>query len=236
MGGEEKRKNSDFQIMSNFQNMYLPDSHSPFISFTKSSIQLYFKTQFLKKFKSKQFQQEKNEKFKKKVFFLKSLFARGKKVNFSSNLNLQTSQNQVLEIFSKENGRKNFFFHFSKVKKKKNSFSFYAIQFLPLVLSLSFSSLKKTNSAFFSKNTIHSSFPIFSMNSFQNRIQFQLCEKRATFFDERFSFGNFSDFVETSSFWLNKDSMNFFFFSFSKNKKIKKSFSQFKKQKSSFNF
>src|SRR6185312_1716929 len=62
----------------------------------------------------------------------------------------------------------------------------------------------------------NSFFPTFSMNAFQNTLEFQICEKRGSFFDERFTFGNLSDFVESSSFWLNKDGMNFLFSSSTK--------------------
>jgi hypothetical protein len=72
-----------------------------------------------------------------------------------------------------EKEAKNFFFNFQKNKEKISNFSFYPIQFLPLVLSFS----KKSFLPFLSL----SSSPLFSINAFKNTIEFCSCEKKRSF-------------------------------------------------------
>jgi hypothetical protein len=234
----------------------------------------------------------------------------------------KADENESSQSISEKNEKRNFF-HFGKTKANKNNFSFYPVQFLPLVISLALNESKTIESSLergtnFTHQDVHPSGrlpgqspvrragtkssrqdfvqssakqmsawtkswrvrmgaqadhsrehppfpaggdkkkcssakkkgtklnadPAFSMNVLNNTVEFQLCEKRAPFFDERFSFGNLSDFVETSSFWLNKDSMNFLFSPFQESTKAKKiSFSasglkntQSLKQKKKINF
>jgi hypothetical protein len=206
-------------------------------------------------------------------------------------------ENEFSKFILEKNEKKNFFY-FGIKKANKNNFSFYPVQFLPLVISLALNESKIIESSLKSGTNssrqdapppgcpdsllrrglacVHPSAmrksgldkvlaldyvdagpklnadPAFSMNVFNNTVEFQLCEKRAPFFDERFSYRaadrvadeNISDFVETSSFWLNKDSMNFLFSSFRESTKAKKmSFSEQKfkitqsvKQKKKKNF
>jgi len=246
----EKNANIDFEILSNFDNMYFSESVPPFISFSQQIEQVNFKKQYTGLFKSHQVQAQKKENFQNIPQFEKYL----KNQNISlSNFKESHSQGEVFEFNSGVNGKKNFFFHFAKRKEKKYNFSFYPVQFAPIVLSFPLESFKKAKivhintttemteksaissvynlatpsgicpgGEFQSNQTLsgekaksslgigtNSFFPNFSMNAFQNTLEFQICEKRGAFFDERFSFRNCSDFVETSSFWLNKDSMNF---------------------------
>lgn len=218
----EKNQNTNFQILSNFEEISSSLSISPFFSFSQQNGKLHFKKKFCKNFKLKV---EKKEN----QFDFTSIFP-NKKQQIDFPIFAEEHKKKIglfwpktTDSFSSEkNGEdKKFFFHFQKNKEKKN-FSYYPVQFQPLFLSVktndfsthtSFFS-KKRDSAFFeykrkSKKFENSFFPTFSMNALQNTIEFHLCEKRGTFFDERFSFGNLFDFVETSSFWFNKDSMNF---------------------------
>jgi hypothetical protein len=253
----EKNANTDFEIFSNFENMYFSDSVSPFISFSQQIEQVNFQKQYSAHFKSHQIFAEKKENFINISQFQKYL---SKQNIFLSNFKEKDSQSEIFEFTSEKNEKKTFFFHFTK-KENKYNFSFYPVQFAPLVLSFpaaGVESFKKMRTASingtiqmtekggFSAQTgsevqnnqifsiekaksplgigINSFFPTFSMNAFQNTLEFQICEKRGAFFDERFSFGNFSDFVESSSFWLNKDSMNFLFSSSTKRIKSKNAF------------
>ena len=249
----EKNPNIDFEIFSNFDNMYFSESVPPFISFSQHIEQLNIKKQYIGLFKSHQVQAEKKENFQNIPQFEKYL--KNQNISFS-NFKESHFQGEVFEFNSGVNGKKNFFFHFAKRKEKNYNFSFYPIQFAPLVLSFPLESFKKAKivninsteipekSATFSgifpggevqtnqtlsaqkgKSSLgigtKSFFPNFSMNAFQNTFEFQICEKRGAFFDERFSFQNCSDFVESSSFWLNKDSMNFLSSSSTKTMKSK---------------
>jgi hypothetical protein len=228
----EKNQNTNFQISSNFEEISSSLSISPFFSFSQQNVKLHLKKKFCKNFKLKV---DKNEN----QFDFTSFFPNQKQANdFPVSAEEQKKKMglfwpKTTDSFSsgKNGENEKFFFHFQKNKEKKN-FSYYPVQFLPLVLSLqtndfcTHSSLfsKKRDSTFFEytrkrKKFENSFFPTFSMNAFQNTIEFHLCEKRGIFFDERFSFGNFFDFVETSSFWLNKDSMNFLISSLHKPKK-----------------
>jgi hypothetical protein len=263
----EKNANPDFEIFSNFENVYFPESISPFISFSQQIEQVNFIKQYSGYFKSHQVEVEKKENFKNISKFQHYL---SKQNIFFSNFKEKDSTSEIFEFTSEKNAKKNLFFHFTKREKKYN-FSFYPVQFAPLILSFPLESFNKTRTASMNgtiqltekagfssqtggemqNNQIFSSdpqrqsapprlrlgvggplftpaqrasgaksplgigtnsvFPTFSMNAFQNTLEFQICEKRGAFFDERFSLLNFSDFVETSSFWLNKDSMNFLF-------------------------
>lgn len=255
--GGEKNQNLDFEVSSNFQQIYFSQNISPFISFAQQIEQKNFKDEFIQKQK---FPEEKKERLKKATefqnFFKKqNLCSQSQSVERSSIVGspfavlskaqlLGRAQNPgprkgQIELASANgfnpprqflfsevlpsgegNGKKakNLFFNFQKNKEKTNNFSFYPIQFLPLVLSFS-------KNSFLSFLTV-SSFPIFSINAFKNTIEFCSCEKKGTFFNERFSLPsndrNLFDFVETSSFWLNKDSMNFLFSPFSGSKKSTK--------------
>lgn len=238
----EKHSNSDFEIGSNFQNMYFFKDSSPFLSFSKQTEKRTIKKNFLQKFKFQNIEEEKNEGLKKGIEFQNS-FQNLKNHKPLSSYETSPIFEESTEFYGGESfldffalqkksgakflnldhgeeknstkGKKNFFFHFGKDKENISNFSFYPVQFLPLVLSFS----KNSFQPFFS----HSSFPIFSINALKNTIEFQMCEKRAAFFDERFSFGNHFDFPQTSSFWLNKDTLNFLFFpdfGFTKPKKM----------------
>ena len=313
----EKEPNIDFQVWSNFEEMYFSQFVSPFLSFAQHTEKLSFKKNFTKKFKSIDAQEEKFTNFqnyfkKPKMSLTPSFFEtepqiqkKGKHFDFSGSpspldFDLQSStpavidksstsiehpskfgellqtntivgssfENESSQSISEKNEKKNFFFHFGKKKANKNNFSFYPVQFLPLFVSLALNESKTIESSLerisnSSRPDIHpsgqifhlyhraetkkdkvpvgveadgrpgehegreatsylSTDPAFSMNVLNNTVEFQLCEKRAAFFDERFSFGNISDFVETSSFWLNKDSMNFLFSPFQESTKAKK--------------
>ena len=269
----EKNANPDFEIFSNFENVYFPESISPFISFSQQIEQVNFQKQYSTYFKVHQVEVEKKENLRNISKFIQYL---SKQNIFLSNFKEKHSQSEIYEFTSEKNGNKNLFFHFTKREKKYN-FSFYPVQFAPLVLSFPLETFNKTetvpmngtiqstekagfssqiggevqNNQSFSNDTqrqghshsgggplfttasraygaksplgigTNSFFPTFSMNAFQNTLEFQICEKRGAFFDERFSLLNFSDFVETSSFWLNKDSMNFLFSSSTKTTKSK---------------
>jgi hypothetical protein len=271
----EKNANTDFEILSNFENIYFYKSVSPFTSFSQQMKQVDFKKQYSEHFQFSQIQAEKKENFLNTSQFQKYL---SKQNIFLSNFKEKDSQNEIFEFTSEKNEKKNFFFHFTK-KEKKFNFSFYPVQFAPLVLSFSAAnallppanallppanallpqSFKKMRYASINGTTqmgekgvispqigsevqnnqifsiekaksplgmaTNSFFPTFSMNAFQNTLEFQICEKRGAFFDERLSFGNFSNFVESSSFWLNKDTMNFLFSSSTKTIKSKNVFS-----------
>jgi len=293
----EKNQNLDFEVLSNFQQIYFSQNISPFISFEQQTEQKNFKNEFIQKQK---FPEEKKERLKKATefqnFFKKqNLCSQSQSVERSSIVGapfsglskaqlvgraepsipagekggspsakhsplagqspspLGSAKHNPLVgraetksprkgqielasangfnpphrfLFGEElpsgegNGKKakNLFFNFQKNKEKTHNFSFYPIQFLPLVLSFS-------KNSFLSFLTF-SSFPIFSINAFKNTIEFCSCEKKGTFFNERFSLPsndrNLFDFVETSSFWLNKDGMNFLFSPFSGSKKSTK--------------
>jgi hypothetical protein len=238
----EKNPNIDFEIFSNFDNMYFSESVQPFISFSQHIEQVNIKKQYIGLFKSHQVQAEKKENFQNIPQFEKYL--KNQTLSFS-NFNESHSQGEVFEFNSGGNGKKNFFFQFAKRKEKNYNFSFYPLQFAPLVLSFPLERFKKAKIVNINQTTemteksatlsgvfpggevqtnqtlsgqkgksslgigTKSFYPNFSMNAFQNTLEFQICEKRGAFFDERFSFQNCSDFVESSSFWLNKDSMNF---------------------------
>ena len=302
----EKDPNSDFQVWSNFEEMYFSQSVSPFISFAQNTEKVQLKKQFTKKFKFA----ENQENFKNSLdnhgsdqnYFKKALFST---TSFSQNEAICFAGKNIFE--KKE--KKNFFFSFQKQNslfELQNNFSFYPVQFLPLVLSFSspftreahsegkkiewlaegihlrakrierkkgvycfadriFSDGKKVEGKkthmkksknVFSETGKTSAFPQFSLNVFQNTVEFQLCEKKAPFFEKRFSFGlqsGICDFIESSSFWLHKDNMNFLFNReadpFSEPKQAKKlslskgehkvsSFkkTQFEKQKKKMNF
>lgn len=231
----KKKKNFKFEVQSNFQNLYFSNQKISFLSFDflherENIVCFAKKMQKNFEFQEKEEMLQKAEEFQK--YFQKQL-SFDQKIKIQSTIpilkeNLEFS-NTVFPAFSQTfggNTQKNFFFYFGKAQKEKKKFSFYPIQFLPLVLSLSNSHPKNS---FLSKNKIlnqslsHVSlFPTFSLNPFQNTIEFQLSQKRATFFDprsgERFSFQKFFDFVPTSLFWLNKDRMNFLFSTVSKQK------------------
>jgi hypothetical protein len=229
---EEKNGNTNLRISSNFEEISSSLSISPFLSFSQQNVQLHLKKKFCKNFKLKV--EKKENQFDFTFFFLNKKEVTDfpviaeeekKKIGFF--------WPKTTDFFSSgRNGdEKKFFFHFQKNKEKKN-FSYYPVQFQPLVLSVQTNNFcthssffyEKRDSVFFEykrkrKKLENSCFPTFSMNAFQNTIEFHLCEKRGTFFDERFSFGNLFDFVETSSFWLNKDNMNFLFSPLNKQKK-----------------
>jgi hypothetical protein len=162
--------------------MYFSQSHSPFISFSQQIEQNHFKKNISQSQKQETFLQDKKEK----------------------NVFLKQKSTDILE-----QGTKNFFVFYQsghKNTKNRKNFSFYPIQFLPLVFS--FSPEEQFNS--------FSTYPNFSLNPLKNTIEFFICENKATFFDERFSGRQLFDFVQTSTFWLNKDSLNFLFSSISK--------------------
>jgi hypothetical protein len=228
----EKNGNTNFQISSNFEEISSFLSISSFFSFSQENVKLHLKKKFCKNFKLKV--EKKENQFDFPSFFPNQKQA----IDFPVFAEEQKKKSglfwpKTTDSFSsgKNGDEKKFFFHFQKNKEKKN-FSYFPVQFRPLVLSVQTNDFcthssffyKKRDSAFFQykkkrKKFENSFFPTFSMNAFQNTIEFHLCEKRGTFFDERFSFGNLYDFVETSSFWLNKDSMNFFLSPLNKPKK-----------------
>lgn len=187
----EKNPNSDFEIWSNFENMYFIHSSaekgvkkiSPFLSFAPQTQENNFKKEFIQQQKLQKAFQEKNQILKKGIQF---------------------------QIYFKK----------APNKEQNSNFSFYSIQFLPIVIAFSKKSFtaKQIAPHFFPL----SSFPNFSINPVKNTIELKLCEKRATFFDKRFSFGNQFQFPPTSTFWLNKDSMNFLFSSNNGSTKPKK--------------
>ena len=231
----EKNGNTNLQISSNFDEISSSLSISPFFSFSFENAQLHFKKKFCKNFKLKV--EKKENQFDFLSFFPNQkqaidfpVFAEEQKKKsglfWPSGPWQKKEKNGVASSAAEE---KNFFFCFQKNKEKKN-FSYFPVQFQPLVLSVQTNDFcthssffyNKKDSAFFQykkkrKKFENSFFPTSSMNAFQNMIEFHLCEKRGTFFDERFSF--VYDFVETSSFWLNKDNMNFFLSSLNKPKK-----------------
>jgi hypothetical protein len=238
-GSGEKDPNSDFQVWSNFEEMYFSQSVSPFISFSQNTEKVQLKKQFTKKFK---FAENQKDNFKKALFSTTS-FSQNEAIHFP-----------VKNIFEK-NEKKNFFYSFQKQNslfELQNNFSFYPVQFLPLVLSFSSEEQMKKSKNVFSETGKTSAFPQFSLNVLQNTIEFQLCEKRAPFFEKRFFFGpqsRISDFVESFSFWLHKDNMNFLFSPFSEPRQSKKLFlykgehkvssfkkTQFEKEKKKINF
>ncbi len=229
----QNRKNMDSTLHSNFQKLHISKqlqhlfaTHKIANKFKKNQRFLDLglsKKDTLKKISPFQYSSKKNLFFKFRNLLIRDI---QKNSQNSGNKNKKLSP----FVFPFQESREKAVLRFSPVQKNfynKNFhgnyfFSFYPIQFLPLALSNSF--LKSFSADFKNSQT----FPTFVFHPLNRKIDFCFCQKKSAFVNQRFSsFDFFKKYVETASFWLNKDGINFVFGFYGKELPYKKNSKNF---------